>query len=81
MGVGHLASSGKPVLNYEIRIIGENDNDVLLGEVGEIVGKSEAMTVGYGQMPEATTEKLKNDWLHTGDLQTATSISLRGKGT
>ena len=40
----------------------------LLGEVGEIIGRSEAMTIGYWQMPEATAEKLKNGWLHTGDL-------------
>jgi acyl-CoA synthetase (AMP-forming)/AMP-acid ligase II len=66
--VTRLASSGKPALNYEIRIVDENDNDVQNGEVGEIIGRSEAMTIGYWQMPEATAEKLKNGWLHTGDL-------------
>ncbi len=66
--IARLASSGKPALNYEIRIVDENDNDVPLGEVGEIIGRSEAMTIGYWQMPEATAEKLKNGWLHTGDL-------------
>ncbi len=66
--VARLASSGKPALNYEIRIVDENDNDVPVGEVGEIIGRSEAMTIGYWQMPEATAEKLKNGWLHTGDL-------------
>ena len=66
--VARLASSGKPALNYEIRIVDENDNDVQNGEVGEIIGRSEAMTIGYWQMPEATAEKLKNGWLHTGDL-------------
>jgi long-chain acyl-CoA synthetase len=66
--IARLASSGKPALNYEIRIVDENDNDVPVGEVGEIIGKSEAMTIGYWQMPEATAEKLKNGWLHTGDL-------------
>ena len=66
--VARLASSGRPALNYEIRIVDENGNDVPLGEVGEIIGRSEAMTIGYWQMPEATAEKLKNGWLHTGDL-------------
>ncbi|HEX2966022.1 MAG TPA: long-chain fatty acid--CoA ligase [Syntrophorhabdaceae bacterium] len=66
--VARLASSGKPALNYEIRIVDENDEDVRVGEVGEIVGRSEAMTIGYWQMPEATAEKLRNGWIHTGDL-------------
>jgi acyl-CoA synthetase (AMP-forming)/AMP-acid ligase II len=63
-----LASSGKPAINYEIRIVDEDDNDVPLGEVGEIIGRSEAMMIGYWQMPEETAKKLRNGWLHTGDL-------------
>ncbi len=63
-----LASSGKAALNYEIRIVDESDKDVAVGEVGEIIGKSEAMTIGYWQMPEATAEKLRGGWLRTGDL-------------
>jgi long-chain acyl-CoA synthetase len=66
--VARLASSGKPALNYEIRIVDENDNDVPQGEIGEIIGRSEAMMIGYWQMPEETEKKLKNGWLHTGDL-------------
>ena len=66
--LGRLASSGKPALNYEIRIVDESDKDVAVGEVGEIIGKSEAMTIGYWQMPEATAEKLRGGWLRTGDL-------------
>jgi long-chain acyl-CoA synthetase len=63
-----LASSGKAAINYEIRIVDENDKDVAVGEVGEIIGRSEAMTIGYWQMPEATEEKLRDGWLRTGDL-------------
>ena len=66
--VARLASSGKPAVNYEIRIVDENDNDVAVGEVGEIIGRSEAVMMGYWQMPEETEKKLKNGWLHTGDL-------------
>lgn len=66
--LARLASCGKPAVNYEIRIVDENDNDVPIGEVGEIIGRSEAMMIGYWQMPEETARKLKNGWLHTGDL-------------
>jgi acyl-CoA synthetase (AMP-forming)/AMP-acid ligase II len=36
--------------------------------VGELIVRSEAMMIGYWQMPEETEKKLKNGWLHTGDL-------------
>lgn len=63
-----LASSGRPAVNYEIRIVDDREEDVPVGEVGEVIGRSEAMMKGYWQMPEETEKKLKNGWLHTGDL-------------
>ena len=66
--LARLASCGKAVINYEIRVVDEEDHDVPIGEVGEIIGRSEAMMAGYWQMPEQTAKKLKNGWLHTGDL-------------
>ena len=66
--LARLSSCGKPVVNYEIRVVDKEDHDVPIGEVGEIIGRSEAMMVGYWQMPEQSAKKLKNGWLHTGDL-------------
>lgn len=63
-----LASCGRPVVTYELRIVDEEDRDVPIGEVGEIIVRSEAMMKGYWQMPEETEKKLKGGWLHTGDL-------------
>jgi acyl-CoA synthetase (AMP-forming)/AMP-acid ligase II len=63
-----LASTGKPVLDYEIRIVNQHGDDVKPGEVGEIIGRSEAMMKAYWQMPEETEKKLKEGWLYTGDL-------------
>jgi len=63
-----LASCGRPVINYEVRVVDEEDHDVPVGQVGEIIARSEAMMVGYWQMPEQTAKKLRNGWLHTGDL-------------
>jgi long-chain acyl-CoA synthetase len=63
-----LASAGKPVVSYEIRIVDEEGRDVPVGEMGEIIGRSEAMMKGYWQLPKETAEKLKDGWLHTGDM-------------
>ncbi|MCX7857114.1 MAG: long-chain-fatty-acid--CoA ligase [Deltaproteobacteria bacterium] len=63
-----LASSGKPVISCELRIVDENDNDVPVGSIGEIVVRGECIMKGYWRMEEETKKKLKNGWLHTGDL-------------
>jgi len=63
-----LASAGTPVVSYEIRIVDEQGKDVSVGEVGEIIGRSEAMMKGYWRLPEETAEKLKGGWLYTGDM-------------
>jgi long-chain acyl-CoA synthetase len=63
-----LASSGRAAVNYEVKIVDDNDIEVPAGEVGEIIGRSEAMMIGYWQMPQESEKKLKNGWLHTGDL-------------
>jgi acyl-CoA synthetase (AMP-forming)/AMP-acid ligase II len=66
--VKKLASSGRPIINYELRVVDQNDQDVRVGEVGEIVVRSESMMKGYWKLEEETKIKLRNGWLHTGDL-------------
>ena len=63
-----LGSAGKPVISYEIRVVNERGKDVSVGEVGEIIGKSEAMMKRYWRLPKESAKKLKDGWLHTGDL-------------
>ena len=50
--LARLASCGKPSVNNEVRIVDDNDNDVPVGEIGEIIVRSEAVMIGYWQMPE-----------------------------
>lgn len=66
--MARLSSAGRAVLDYEIRIVDRMGNDVATGEVGEIIVRSEAMTVGYWNLPEKTTRTIKDGWLYTGDL-------------
>lgn len=63
-----LASAGKPVLNYEVRIVDRDGKDVRPGEVGEIIVRSESMTIGYWKLPEETAKTIQGGWLYTGDF-------------
>ncbi len=66
--IARLASAGRAVLDYEIRIVDQNGNEVATGDIGEIIVRSEAMTVGYWNLPEETNQTIKNGWLYTGDF-------------
>jgi long-chain acyl-CoA synthetase len=63
-----LASAGLPVLDYEVRVVDEKGKDVNIGEVGEIIARGEAMTIGYWDLPDETSKILRDGWLHTGDM-------------
>ncbi|WP_329780480.1 AMP-binding protein [[Mycobacterium] nativiensis] len=57
--------------DLEVRIVDERDNDVPIGEVGEVIcrpRRNNVMFQGYWRRPEATVEATKNLWFHTGDL-------------
>jgi long-chain acyl-CoA synthetase len=66
--LARLASAGRTVLNYEARIVDEHGKDVPVGEVGELIVRSESMTIGYWKLPEETAKTIKNGWLYTGDF-------------
>lgn len=61
-------SIGFPLPGVEAKIVDENDNELPVGEIGELVLKGPNVMVGYHNMPEETAKTLRNGWLHTGDL-------------
>ena len=63
-----LASAGFPRTNVEVKIFDEEDREVPVGDVGEIVTRSDVVMKGYWRNPEATAKTLRNGWLHTGDV-------------
>ncbi|MCP4994794.1 MAG: ATP-dependent acyl-CoA ligase [Gammaproteobacteria bacterium] len=65
VGTGSL---GTPVPGKEIKIVDEHGQPVKAGEVGELVIRGESTMIGYYKDPEATAEKIRDGWLHTGDL-------------
>ncbi|WP_156680020.1 class I adenylate-forming enzyme family protein, partial [Phenylobacterium sp. Root77] len=46
-----LHTVGKPLPGHDIRLIGEDGVEVAQGEIGEVVGRSGAMMVGYHNQP------------------------------
>jgi len=63
-----LGSAGLPRTDVEVRIFDQQDRELPVGEVGEIVTRSDVVMKGYWRNPEATANTLRNGWLHTGDV-------------
>ncbi|PZQ63956.1 MAG: 4-coumarate--CoA ligase [Phenylobacterium zucineum] len=51
-----LHTVGRPLPGHDIRLIGEDGQEVPQGEIGEVVGRSGAMMVGYHNQPGKTSE-------------------------
>jgi crotonobetaine/carnitine-CoA ligase len=63
-------SCGKAIPAYECMIVNECDEEVPLGEVGEMVVRPKepyTLLSGYYNLPDKTVEACRNLWFHTGD--------------
>jgi long-chain acyl-CoA synthetase len=63
-----MGSIGRAVPGVEVRIVDENDKEVPVGEAGEIITRGPHVMKGYFRRPDATAERIRNGWLHTGDV-------------
>ncbi|MBN1367772.1 MAG: long-chain-fatty-acid--CoA ligase [Dehalococcoidales bacterium] len=63
-----LGSAGKPYIGVQVRIVDEKGEDVPAETVGEIIVRSDHIMQEYFHNPEATSETVIDNWLHTGDL-------------
>lgn len=61
-------SIGRPLPDVEVRIVGDDDNVVPTGEVGELQVRGPAVFAGYHHLPEATARAFADGFLRTGDL-------------
>jgi long-chain acyl-CoA synthetase len=68
LGSKKIESVGKPAPWVEIKIVGDEDNELPQGQVGEIVIRGWVVMAGYYKDPKATAEVIRNGWFHTGDL-------------
>jgi long-chain acyl-CoA synthetase len=63
-----LGSSGYLVKPLDLKICDDDGNELPHGQKGEIVIQGENVMKGYWRNEVATTETIKNGWLHTGDM-------------
>jgi acyl-CoA synthetase (AMP-forming)/AMP-acid ligase II len=63
-----LSSCGRPTVTTQVKLLDPQGNDVVPGEVGEIVVRCINMMDGYFEDPETTSKTIRDGWLYTGDL-------------
>jgi long-chain acyl-CoA synthetase len=68
-----LHTVGRPQPGHDIRIVGDDGSEAAAGEMGEVVGRSESMMLGYHNLPAKTQEAYWYDrdgtrFIRTGDI-------------
>lgn len=64
-----LGSVGVPVPGVQVRLVDLQGDDVLVGDVGEMLVRGPNVFKGYWADPESTSRVIDAEgWLHTGDL-------------
>jgi acyl-CoA synthetase (AMP-forming)/AMP-acid ligase II len=63
-----IASVGRPVPGVELRVIGQDGEQLPEGAVGVIECRGPSVMEGYLGQPQATADVLRDGWLYTGDL-------------
>jgi len=68
-----LHTVGKPAEGHDMRLIDEDEREVPAGEIGELVGRSASMMIGYHHQPAKTREAewydgQGNRFIRTGDV-------------
>ncbi len=63
-----LMSTGFARTGCAVRVVDDAGRDLPLGEIGEIITRSDCVMTGYWQNPEANAKSLRDGWLWTGDM-------------
>ena len=63
-----LGTIGLPVPSCELKVIDDNDNDLPIGEIGELCVKGPQVMKGYWESEQATEDSFIDGWLKTGDI-------------
>lgn len=64
----NIKSVGLSMNNVGVKILNDQNQEVLNGESGGIIVKSDAVSKGYFRLPELNKKVFKYGWCYTGDL-------------
>ncbi len=67
-GLDQVGTIGMPLPSTEVKLINDQDEEVHLGEAGELCCRGPQVMKGYYNQPEETAKVLKDGWLKTGDI-------------
>lgn len=69
-GIRKPGSIGLVLPGCEVRLVDTRNpaREVGIGEVGELITRNPGVTPGYYKLPDVTARKIRDGWLHTGDL-------------
>lgn len=63
-----LGKVGIPVPGMELRLVGDNGQDVELGQPGEVLYRGPTQMHGYYKRPDANEDSFVDGWLRSGDI-------------
>jgi acyl-CoA synthetase (AMP-forming)/AMP-acid ligase II len=68
--LNYMVTTGRSFFDVQLKVVKENGSEVFPDDqdVGEIIAKGATVTPGYWQLPEETSKRIVDGWLHTRDL-------------
>ena len=72
----YAGAGGRPILGTEVKVVDDDGNPIKLGEVGELLIRSDMVMKEYYKKPKETAETLRDGWLYTGDLATVNEVGI-----
>lgn len=67
-GNDKVGTIGLPLPSTDIKLVDDNEQEVPMGQPGELCVFGPQVMQGYWKRPDETAKVLKNGWLHTGDI-------------
>ncbi len=74
---------GPPLPGVEVRVVGEDGQELPRGEIGSLEVKGAHVFKGYWKLPEKTAAEFRGEWFITGDMAVHSEdhyISIVGRG-